>query len=211
MKASGKTTSNTIAVLLTIAVLVLAWKMVLPGYFNHKSNLDSLTSEVEAAKIKLESIEKSKSELSAIKPITDQLLIAVPKGVDEPDLISELEAIALKNSIVLPAISISVEEANSETGTETVTANAAAPATVNSATSTANTADTDSTAAETVSSSGKPILVSFAVTGSFANLNSFITGLEKSIRFMNIIGINYGVDTETGENTLALQIDAYQR
>lgn len=208
MKASGKTTSNTIAVLLTIAVLVLAWKMVLPGYFNHKSNLDSLTSEVEAAKIKLESIEKSKSELSAIKPITDQMLIAVPEGVDEPDLISELEAIALKNSIILPAISINTENASSETGNETITASVAAPATVNS---TDNAANTDNTVAETASSSGKPITISFAVTGSFANLNSFVVGLEKSIRFMNIIGINYGIDAETGENTMALQIEAYQR
>ena len=202
MKASGTTTSNTVAVILTIAVLVLAWKMVLPGYFSHKTNLDNLTTEVEAAKIKLDSIEKSKAELSAIKPITDQLLIAVPKGADEPDLISELEAIAVKNSIVLPSISISEKE-ESGTTAATTTTTAATPA----STGTETPAATEATA----EASGTPITISFSVSGSFANLNAFITALEKSVRFMNITGLTYSMDTEGGGNSLALQIQAYQR
>jgi len=205
MKASGTTTSNTIAVILTIAVLILAWKMVLPGYFSHKTNLDSLSGEIDAAKIKLDSIEKSKSELSAIKPITDQLLIAVPKGVDEPDLISELEAIAVKNSIVLPSISISAEsEGEASTAQETTT-------TTTAATPASAGVETTASTASTTTAAGTPVIISFSVTGSFASLNSFIAGLEKSVRFMNIIGLTYSTDTEIGGNTLALQIQAYQR
>lgn len=209
MKASKSTTSNTIAVLLTIAVLVLAWKMVLPSYFSHKTNLDNLTTEVDAAKIKLDSIEKSKSELSAIKPITDQLLIAVPKGADEPDLISELEAIAVKNSITLPSISIKEQPATTTTatGTETSTTSAATPATV-----TTTPAATTATGTETATTtSGAPVTISLSVTGSFANLNNFISGLEKSVRFMNIVALTYGIDSESGGNSLSLEINAYQR
>lgn len=212
MKISGPTTSNTIAVILTIAVLVLAWKMVLPAYYSHKSNLDSLSQEVDAAKTKLDSIEKSKSELNAIKPITDQLLVAVPKGPDEPDLISELEAIAIKNNIVLPSITIDTQSSESEQGSsasssnETMQQSAATPATVST---TENTAESSVTANE--SSSGAPILITLSVSGSFDNLNNFMTGLENSVRFMNITGLTYGTDTETGDLTLSLQIEAYQR
>lgn len=202
MKASGPTTSNTVAVILTIGVLVLAWKMVLPGYFSHKANLDNLTSEVEAAKIKLESIEKSKAELSAIQPITDQLLVAVPKGPDEPDLISELEAIAIKNSIVLPAISIS-SELEGSTGETTVTTTAATPA--------SEGIEGPVVAEVAAEPSGTPITISLSVTGSFEDLNNFITALEQSVRFMNITGLTYGLNEEGGGNSLALQIEAYQR
>ena len=209
MKASGSTTSNTIAVILAIGVLVLAWKMVLPAYFSHKTTLKNLTSEVEAAKVQLESIEKSKAELNAIKPITDQLLVAVPKGVDEPDLISELEAIAIKNSIVLPAISIATTLEAGTSGAANTTASAGSTST----TSTTNTSAVPSATGETAASktSGSPITISLSVTGSFENLNSFIAGLEKSVRFMNITGLTYSVDAEAGDNSLALQIEAYQR
>lgn len=202
MKASGSTTSNTIAVILTIAVLVLAWKMVLPGYFSHKTNLDSITSEIDAAKIKLDSIEKSKAELSAIKPITDQLLAAVPKGADEPDLISELEAIAVKNGIVLPSISITQEEGSQTT---TTTTTAATPA----ATGTITTSPTG--AEQATASAGKPLTIAFSVDGNFENLNNFITGLEKSVRFMDITGLTYSLGSEGKGYTLALQIEAFQR
>jgi len=209
MKASGSTTSNTIAVILAIGVLVLAWKMVLPAYFSHKTTLKNLTSEVEAAKVQLESIEKSKAELNAIKPITDQLLVAVPKGVDEPDLISELEAIAIKNSIVLPAISIAT---TLEAGTSGAT-NTTAPTDSTGTTADTGTSAVPSATGETAASktSGSPITISLSVTGSFENLNSFIAGLEKSVRFMNITGLTYSVDAEAGDNSLALQIEAYQR
>lgn len=209
MKVSKTTTSNTIAVMLTIAVLVLAWKMVLPGYFSHRNNLSSLENEVNAAKIKLDSIEKSKAELSAIKPIADQLLVAVPEGADEPDLISELEAIAIKNNIVLPSISI-----GSDTGEQTAESNTSASANSNAANSAPSASQDSSTAASDPSvetTSGAPIVIAFSVEGSFENLNNFIAGIEKSVRFMNIVGLTYGTDSESGGNTLALQIEAYQR
>jgi len=207
MKASGSTTSNTVAVILTIGVLVLAWKMVLPAYYDHKVNLDDLTAEVDAAKAKLESIEKSKSELNAIKPITDQLLVAVPQGPDEPDLISELEAIAVKNNIVIPSISIDTKgtEGGDNTGSTTPTeSNQAAP-------DTANQNEENVAVTQSESSSGTPVIITLSVSGNFDNLNGFMTGLENSVRFMNIIGLTYGTDTETGDLTLALQIQAYQR
>lgn len=207
MKATGSTTSNTIAVILTFGVLVLAWKMVLPAYFDHKVNLNNLTSEVDAAKAKLDSIEKSKSELNAIKPITDQLLVAVPQGPDEPDLISELEAIAVKNNIVIPSIAIDTKgtEGGESTGSNTTAESNPA------ATNTASQSEENVTATESESSSGTPVIITLSVSGNFENLNSFMTGLESSVRFMNIIGLTYGTDTETGELTLALQIQAYQR
>ena len=211
MKASKTATSNTIAVLLTIGILVLAWKMVLPGYFSHKANLDTLTEEIDAAKIKLESIEKAKVELISIKPISDQLLVAVPKGADEPDLISELEAIAIKNGIVLPSISITQSETE-QAAAPKMTSSAAAPATVSETPATTGAEDVPATDATVPAASATPITIAVSVKGSFQDLSNLIGALEKSVRYMNITSITFGVDSEDVKlNTLALQIEAYQR
>ena len=211
MKASKSTTINTIAVLLTIGILVLAWQMVLPGYFSHKSNLDKLTSEIEAAKTKLDSIEKAKVELQSIKPISDQLLVAVPKGPDDPDLISELEAIAIKNNIVLPSIQISQAETTAAPEPQ-MTSSAAAPSTVTETTPAAEpAADSAAVPAASAASAG-PMTVALSVKGTFQDLNNFIGSLEKSIRFMNITSLTFGAEKEGAKtNSLALEIEVYSR
>jgi Tfp pilus assembly protein PilO len=215
MKMSKSTTGNMIAILLSIAVIVLAWKLVLPNYFSHKNNLVALESEVSAAKAKLESLDKARADIAAVKSTADQIMVSVPKGKDEPDLISELEAIGVKNGIVIPTIDIADENSQTSgttTNTGVIAQSAAAPATVsqsaeNAVTGTGTSGET--AAAETTQ--GAPFIVSFTVTGSFENLNGFITGLEKSVRFMNIQSFTYEVLKEGEGNSLAVQIEVYQQ
>lgn len=211
---SKSTTADMIAILLTIAVIILAWKIVLPNYFSHKNNLIALESEVSAAKAKLESLDKARVDIAAVKSTADQIMVSVPKGKDEPDLISELEAIGVKNGIVIPSMDIA--EASAETSgtsnTGVVAQTAAAPATVSQGAENAVTGTgTSGEAATAETTKGAPFIVSFTVNGSFENLNGFIAGLEKSVRFMNIQSFTYEVLKEGEGNSLAVQVEVYQQ
>ena len=210
---SKSTTSNAIAVLLTIAILVFAWKVTLPNYFAHKNNLTSLENEVSAAKAKLESIEKTKTEIAGIKSTADQITVSVPAGRDEPNLISELEAIGVKNNIVIPLMDISIPAASAASinNTGVVAQNAAAPATLTSEGAGVASGTPEATAAVAQAAAGTPFEVSFTIKGSFEDLNGFVASLEKSIRFMNIKSFTYEVLTEGAGESLALQIEIYQR
>lgn len=217
MKKSTSLTSNVIAILLTAAIIVLAWQVVLPGYFNHKSSLTNLSTEVDAAKSKLESIDKAKIDLAQIKSTADQILVAIPQGQDQPDLISELESIAVKNRIAIPSISIeSSSEANTggTTSSQATTSSASSTNTPSATATTSAEQGTSTTSSEesaAASTSAKPVTISFSVNGSFEQLSSFIGALENSVRFMNIVSLSFAKATEGGGNTLSLQIQAYQQ
>ncbi len=193
---------NIIAVLLTTAVVVLAWKMVLPAYFSHKNTLVAMESEISAIGAKIDSLKKTSNDLASIKSTTDQLLVAVPGDSDEPDLIAELEAIGIKNNVVIPAIDISASETLQNGSMPT------ASATASGNTSAASQGEEGTTTAATAAI---PITVSFTVEGSFEDLNNLIVSLEKSIRYMNIKNLTYSADSESGELSLAIQLEAYSR
>lgn len=211
MKMPKSTTANMIAILLTIAVIVLNWKIVLPNYFSHKGNLTALEEEVNAAKTKLESLDQARADIAAVKSTADQIMVSVPKGKDEPNLISELEAIAIKNNIVIPSIDIAEESI--QAGEPAVIAQtAAAPATVSEgAENVAEGTETLDQTAAAETAKGLPFTISFTVSGSFEELNGFIAGLEKSVRFMNIQSLTYEVLKEGEGNSLAVQIEVYQQ
>jgi len=216
MKKSTSLTSNVIAILLTAAIIVLAWQVVLPGYFNHKSSLTNLSTEVDAAKSKLASIDKAKIDLAQIKSTADQVLVAIPQGPDDPNLISELESIAVKNQIVIPSINIEPSEADTggATSLQTTTSSASstnAPATATTTSSDQGTSATTNEESATAGTSAKPVTISFSVNGSFEELSSFIGALENSVRFMNIVSLSFAKATEGSGNTLSLQIQAYQQ
>lgn len=148
--------SNSIAVILTIIVFLISWKIILPSYSNNKAEAEKLSAEVSDAKNEIASIEEAKSSLSSISDTINELLIAVPSDNDEPNLISEIEAMATKNSLAVPSIDIAPAISTTEgEGAETVTA-------------------------------GNLLNVSFSVSGSFENISAFTDTIEKSIKFMRI-------------------------
>jgi Tfp pilus assembly protein PilO len=109
--------------------------------------------------------------------------VAVPGDKDSPNLITELEAMALKYKIIIPAIQIadgSKAAASATSATESASANA--------------------------------VSVSIAINGSFENLNAFVASIEKDIRFMNIKSLSITSNEEDpNKMSLTLQIEAYKR
>lgn len=183
---NNSTTYNTLAVILTIMVLVLIWKLILPSYSANKSKAANLETETLAAQNKKDSLDKAKTDLTDVDAAYQAITVSISNGSDEPGLISELEAIALKNGIVLPSISISSADA----------ANAQA------------TAADGSSLSEALDAS--PITISLSVSGNFDQLNGLIAALEKSVKFMNIKSTNFSL-ADDGSLALSLQIEAYSR
>jgi Tfp pilus assembly protein PilO len=107
---------NILVAVLTAVVLITAWKVVAPSYSSEKSRKIELENEVALARQRLEWLDSSKAELAANKELLNQLFVAVPEDSDAPNLISELEAIAIKNSLVIPSIGI---QDNSQESLET--------------------------------------------------------------------------------------------
>lgn len=176
---------NTIAVFLTVMVVIIVWKLILPSYVDNKKQYSNLDTEIIAAENKKASLDKVKTDLSQIDSAYKAITVSISDGSDEPNLISELEAIALKNGLALPSISISADSASSATPVESdgTTIAEALPAT--------------------------PVNISISVSGTFDQLNGLISSLEKSVKFMNIKAANFS----QGEDNIALslQIEAYSR
>ncbi|OQA04353.1 MAG: Pilus assembly protein, PilO [bacterium ADurb.Bin400] len=111
----------------------------------------------------------------------EKLFVAIPSKADEPNLISELEAVAKKHQLIIPTISISTGDENGS----------------------ASMSD-GSTASPT-----NRVRVSFSVTGNFDSLSQFVASVEKDLRFSNIKNINIAASED--EMSLSLSIDVYMR
>jgi Tfp pilus assembly protein PilO len=182
-KKSNSTFYGGVTVLIVICSFIYSWKFLVPKYNTQKAEIKVVEDELKMATNKLESIKTTKVTLESLKPITNQLFIAVPGDKDSPNLITELEALALKNKIVIPSIQIA-EGSIANSGGETATA----------------------------SSGANAVSISFAVSGSFENLNSLIVSIEKDIRFMNIKSFSFSAnEKDSNQMSLTLQIEAYRR
>jgi len=172
--------------LLTIACFLLAWYIVLPNYYKAKGELDVLEEEVLAARAKYSSLETTKKDLASMTDVMDLIYVSVSEGTDEPNLITELEAISIKHELTIPSISISDPTAGGEEDEYYFS-------------------DSDDTG--TVYGA---VQVSFSVAGEFAKLNEFIASLEKSVKFMNIKSLSYS--SSEGDNLiyLSIQLETYK-
>lgn len=163
-----------VAFLISLASFLYAWKLIIPKYNENKVALATIDSEIGSASKKLESLKTASKTLASLGEIPEQLSLAVPEDKDMPNLITELEALAAKNNIIIPAIQVT-EGSGSGTGT-----------------------------------SNNGVSVSFAVSGSFEEINNLIASLEKDIRFMNIKSVSISSGDE-GSMSLSLQLEAYKR
>lgn len=99
--------STVILIVLAIGVsFYLAWKVIIPKYKEDKTALARAKSEIEAAQLKIDSLDKAKIDLAELGSVVDQMLIALPKDEDTPNLIAELEALAASHQTVIPSIQI---------------------------------------------------------------------------------------------------------
>ncbi len=177
--------SAILPVFLTIACFLLSWYLVLPNYYKAKGELDILEQEILAARAKYNSLETTKEDLASMADVMEIIYVSVSKGADEPNLITELEAISLKHELIIPSIGISDRMA--ETGEDGYNYNEGE-----------------------VAQSPGAVQVSFSVVGDFSKLNEFISSLESSIKFMNIKSLSYSTSDADGLIYLSIQLETYK-
>lgn len=95
------------ALIVVLAAFIFCWKFAVPRYKEHKQQLETAKIELETASKKLEALKNAKTTLSTLGDITDKMLVAIPEDPDIPNLISELEAIAIRNRSYIPSIEVS--------------------------------------------------------------------------------------------------------
>jgi len=184
MKKNNSSSLNILAVVLTLGLVIIAWKLISPSYASNSQSLKSLENEITNAQAKLDSLDKTRNDLSTIESTYNIISVAIPEDNDEPNLITELEAIAVKNSLTIPSISISGESEE--------------------------TAAYEDDGLSSYNQTGTPISINMSVSGTFEQLNEFIGALEKSVKFMNITDLNFAY-SEDGGLSLSISIEAYKR
>ena len=107
-------------VIFVLASFFYSWKVIIPEYQKNKTELKKLDQEIVSANAKLESLRVAKKDIDELGPIFDQLFVAMPKDKDEANVISEIEAIAFINNLVVPSIQIA--DSSSAKGSANVSA-----------------------------------------------------------------------------------------
>ncbi|MFA5927228.1 MAG: type 4a pilus biogenesis protein PilO [Patescibacteria group bacterium] len=107
MNRNLKTEYFAFALLLIAGCFIFSWKVLVPQYKTDKSQMLALTSEIESSRDKLDSLKGAQADLEELGDTVDKLLLSVPADTDMPNLITELEALAIKNEASLPSLQIS--------------------------------------------------------------------------------------------------------
>lgn len=181
MKKSNYSSFVVLVLLIVAASFYFSWQFILPNYRQNRTDLAKTNMEIDSAREKLESLKTAQSSLTGLGSLVDQMFVAVPKDADEPNLITELEAIATKYQTYIPTIQVG---------------------------SSRSSASSDIAAASGVNADNV-IPISFSVNGSYENLNQFVTAIEKDVRFMNITSLSMSVSE--GKASLSLQINSFKR
>lgn len=180
MKKKPSTTSALVAII-TIFVVILGWYVVAPGYKESKDEKEKLEGQVITLQEKLAWLDETETSLKSGEETFSKLFVSVPSDDrDEPNAITELEAIALQYGLIIPSISF---------------------------TDVSPRASIDDQDLE-VSIPGTRVSIALVLEGSFENVSGFIESVEKSVKFMNIRSFTYAMG-ENPETSLSMEIEAY--
>lgn len=94
-----------IALLITATVFFLSWKILIPSIVDNQAKIKAHNVDIGLAETKIQSLTDANKKIGSISGLVNQLLVAIPEGVDTPDLIAEIETIAALNQVILPSIS----------------------------------------------------------------------------------------------------------
>ena len=147
----------TLILVIAFASFFVSWKLLIPKYQKNQLRLKTLELEIVKANEKLESLRLAKKDIEDLGLIYDQMYVAMPKDTDEPNVISELEALASVNSLSIPGIQIN-DSASLGSPSEAALPGAASNA----------------------------VNISFSVIGTFENISKLTKSIEEDLKFMNI-------------------------
>ena len=102
--------SNSYHLLLALIVVAACFyyssTKLVPKYRDDRAKLALIQLELKAINNKKASLQNAKQSIEELGDIVDKMLVAVPQDKDAPNLVAELEAIAIKYQVQLPSIQI---------------------------------------------------------------------------------------------------------
>jgi len=115
MKRSSNSYYIVLAMIAVIGCFYYSYTNLIPKYRNHKADFDLVQTEIKAIDDKITSLQNSKQTLLDLGDIVDKMLIAVPNDKDSANLITEIEALAIKHKVYIPSIQISDPDSTDST------------------------------------------------------------------------------------------------
>lgn len=94
-----------LALLIAIIAFFVSWKMLMPQIADNQAKIKAYDADIELAELKTASLSDANKKIASMSGLVNQLLVAIPEGVNSPDLIAEIETIAAVNQVLLPSIS----------------------------------------------------------------------------------------------------------
>lgn len=94
-----------LALLIAIIAFFVSWKMLMPQIADNQAKIKAYDADIELAELKTASLSDANKKIASMSGLINQLLVAIPEGVNSPDLIAEIETIAAVNQVLLPSIS----------------------------------------------------------------------------------------------------------
>lgn len=97
----------TMTIIIAFASFFISWKMLVPNYQSNKLLLMRTEKEILAASAKRDSLTTAKNDIESLGDVYDQMFVAIPNDSAEPDILSEIEGMALAYKLSIPSIQIS--------------------------------------------------------------------------------------------------------
>jgi hypothetical protein len=185
-----------LAILITIAVTLVYTR---PTWTGPISELRDRIDGYDAALVAAERFAQKEAELTraraAIPPESLSRLEAfLPDGVDNVQLILDLDALAARSGVTLSDFDI--KGLDEETGAAAATSQQVVPGSLAGATGFDSSSPIDS------------VELTMSATGSYTSFRRFLTGIEQSLRPMDIVSISID-QSDTGVYTYDMTVRIY--
>lgn len=93
-----------ISIILSIILFFVSWKMLMPSIADNQSKIKAHEADIVLAETKTQSLIEANKRIGSMSGLVNNLLVAIPENADAPNLIAEIESIALANQVLLPSI-----------------------------------------------------------------------------------------------------------
>lgn len=94
-----------VIIILLISSYLVCSNILIPEINENLAKIFAYNKDIDSANAKLDSISVAEKSITQLSSVVNDLLIAVPVGVNSPDLITEIEIIANQNAVALPSLS----------------------------------------------------------------------------------------------------------
>lgn len=198
-----------IIILAILGVIGLGFYFLKPQYDAFKKVQGDLSQEkgnLENQKTNLENIKGLLKNYEVVKENLKSLSLALPSEKDIPNLLVQLESLAVKNGVLMESISYSEEqEEKGSKGEQKVTpqvkAKSIGPAGLEEEMGTAGEGEASQGETAAPSKGYATLQVDLSLSAHYPSFMQYLEDVQKNLRFLDIISVSFDVGEEGGQST----------